>query len=108
MLPPSCLYSIQPSTKATAMHTRILFTTSILFLFALTTFSQKKNTSPPSKADALKKEVMTAIDGKKKDAQVMVDKVFSFAELGFQEKETSAYLTGILEKNGFTIQRGIA
>ena len=37
----------------------------------------------------------------KKQAQVMVDTVFSFGELGFQEVETSKYLTGILEKEGF-------
>jgi aminobenzoyl-glutamate utilization protein B len=43
-----------------------------------------------------------------KQAQVMVDSVFSFGELGFQEYETSKYLTGILEKEGFTIERGIA
>ena len=40
--------------------------------------------------------------------QQMVDMVFSFSELGFQEVETSRYLTGILEKEGFTIERGYA
>jgi aminobenzoyl-glutamate utilization protein B len=34
--------------------------------------------------------------------------VFSFGELGFQEFETSKYLTGILEKNGFAIERGLS
>ncbi len=43
-----------------------------------------------------------------KEAQVMVDMVFSFGELGFQEVETSKYLTGILEKEGFKIERGIS
>jgi len=38
--------------------------------------------------------------------QQMNDMVFSFAELGFQEFETAKYLTGILEKEGFTIERG--
>ena len=38
----------------------------------------------------------------------MVDMLFSYAELGFQETETSAYLTNILSKNGFTIEKGIA
>jgi aminobenzoyl-glutamate utilization protein B len=38
----------------------------------------------------------------------MVDQIFSFGELGFQEVETSRYLTEILEKNGFTVQRGFA
>src|ERR1044071_3581839 len=40
--------------------------------------------------------------------QQMVDQVFSFGELGFQEFETSKYLTAILEKNGFKIERGFA
>jgi aminobenzoyl-glutamate utilization protein B len=40
--------------------------------------------------------------------QVMVDQVFSYGELGFQEFETSKYLTGLLEENGFTVERGVA
>jgi aminobenzoyl-glutamate utilization protein B len=40
--------------------------------------------------------------------QQMVDMVFSFGELGFQEFETQRYLTGILKQNGFTIENGIA
>ena len=41
-------------------------------------------------------------------AQVIVDSVFSFGELGFQEVETSRYLTGVLRDNGFEIEEGIA
>jgi aminobenzoyl-glutamate utilization protein B len=41
-------------------------------------------------------------------AQQMVDSVFSFGELGFQEVETQRYLTAILEKEGFSVQRGVA
>jgi aminobenzoyl-glutamate utilization protein B len=40
--------------------------------------------------------------------QQMVDQVFSYAELGFQEFETSKYLTDVLEKNGFKVERGYA
>jgi aminobenzoyl-glutamate utilization protein B len=40
--------------------------------------------------------------------QQMTDMVFSFGELGFQEFETQKYLTGILAKNGFAIETGIA
>jgi len=40
--------------------------------------------------------------------QQMNDMVFSFSELGFQEFETMRYLTGILEKEGFTVERGVA
>ena len=38
----------------------------------------------------------------------MNDQVFSFGELGFQEFETSKYLTDILRKNGFTVQENLA
>src|SRR5260221_14022663 len=38
----------------------------------------------------------------------MVDMVFSFGELGFQEIETSKYITTILAKNGFNVEKGIA
>ncbi|MGE0104830.1 MAG: amidohydrolase [Blastocatellales bacterium] len=38
----------------------------------------------------------------------MVDQIFSYSELGFHEYETSKYLTGILEKSGFKVDRGVA
>jgi aminobenzoyl-glutamate utilization protein B len=58
--------------------------------------------------DTDKQALSDHVDKNAKLAQVMVDTVFSFGELGFQEIETSKYLTGILEKNGFKIERGIA
>jgi len=62
----------------------------------------------PAKLDALKTELSKEIESQQKNTQVMVDMVFSFGELGFQEVETSKYLTDILKKNGFTIEQGIA
>src|SRR5215475_8878038 len=62
----------------------------------------------PEKESAIKADLIGQIDGMKKQAQVMVDSVFSFGELGFQEFETSKYLTAILEKEGFKIEHGIA
>ena len=44
----------------------------------------------------------------KEFTQQIVDQVFSFGELGFQEFETSRYCIGILKKNGFAVQEGIA
>jgi aminobenzoyl-glutamate utilization protein B len=55
-----------------------------------------------------KAQVSKEIEGMKKQIQVMNDTVFSFAELGYQEYETSKYLTGLLEKEGFIVERGIA
>src|SRR5215469_4791852 len=62
----------------------------------------------PDKEAAMKADLNGQIDSMKKQAQVMVDSVFSFGELGFQEFETSKYLTGILEKEGFKVERGVA
>lgn len=60
------------------------------------------------RADTYKQEVAAAVDAMAKQAQVMVDSVFSFSELAHQEVETSRYLTGVLETNGFTVRRGVA
>ena len=57
---------------------------------------------------ALKRGVAEHVDSMAKLAQEMVDSVFSFGELGFQEFETSKYLTGLLEQQGFKIQRGVS
>jgi len=55
-----------------------------------------------------KREIAADIDAMKEFTQQMVDQVFSFGELGFQEFETSKYLTDILRKNGFRIQDSVA
>ena len=56
----------------------------------------------------LKAEVVAAVEIRKDQAQQINDRLFSFSELGFQEEETFTYLTALLEKEGFTVQRGIA
>jgi len=63
---------------------------------------------PDARIDRLKTEIAQEIDRMHPFSAQMVDMVFSFAELGFNEVETSKYLTGILEQNGFTIERGYA
>ncbi len=84
----------------------------LLLLFVASSFGScavaQQMSAEDKKLAALKKEAKTKIDQKAKMAQVMVDKVFSFAELGFQEEETSKYLTGILKENGFTVEEGIS
>ena len=62
----------------------------------------------PQKEAAIKADLSGQIDGMKKQAQVMVDTVFSFGELGFQEFETSKYLSDLLEKEGFKVETGVA
>src|SRR5882762_5359013 len=62
--------------------------------------------TPP--LDDLKREAVREVDQLRTLTQQMVDQIFSYSELGFQEYETSRYLTALLEKNGFQVQRGVA
>jgi aminobenzoyl-glutamate utilization protein B len=61
-----------------------------------------------SKIEKLKAEAASEVDKYAVLGQQINDMLFSFAELGFQEWETLHYLTNLLEKNGFKVQRGIA
>ncbi|MGQ0646865.1 MAG: amidohydrolase [Gemmatimonadaceae bacterium] len=63
---------------------------------------------PDPRLEKLKIEALAKVESRAKMVQEIVDMLFSFGELGMQEVETSSYLTGILEKNGFTIERGVA
>ncbi len=59
----------------------------------------------PTSLPALKGEAVKEVDKLQTLTQQMADEIFSFNELGFQEFETSRYVTGMLEKNGFHIER---
>jgi aminobenzoyl-glutamate utilization protein B len=61
-----------------------------------------------SRIESLKAAAVGGVEARRKLAQVINDTVFSFGELAYQEFETSKYLTGLLEKNGFTVERGVA
>ena len=58
--------------------------------------------------DALRQRLVTATEAQAKLAQVLNDSLFSYAELGFQELESSTLLARTLEAHGFTVERGIA
>jgi aminobenzoyl-glutamate utilization protein B len=60
------------------------------------------------KTAKLKADAIKDVESMKEFSQQMVDSIFSFGELGFQEIETHRYLVDILKKNGFTVQEGIA
>ena len=62
----------------------------------------------PASLDSLKAEAVAEVDHLQTFTQQMVDQIFSYSELGFQEFETSRYVTAILEKNGFKIEHGTA
>jgi len=55
-----------------------------------------------------KQNVGLEVDAMQENIQKWNDSVFSFGELGFQEYETTKFLTAILRQNGFTVQEGVA
>jgi aminobenzoyl-glutamate utilization protein B len=61
-----------------------------------------------ARIEKLKAEAAADVESMKDLTQQMVDSIFSFGELGFQETETHRYVVGILKNNGFTVQEGIA
>jgi aminobenzoyl-glutamate utilization protein B len=84
-----------------------LFISLLLCLFSATALAQGPKADAATIAE-LKEEVRQKVQDRAKLAQVMVDKVFSFSELGFHEVETSKYLTDILKEHGFDVEYGIS
>ena len=74
-------------------------------IFALTTVTA---TTAQSGFSGLKADAVAGVDDRAKMVQEIVDSLFSFSELGFQEFETQRYLTAILEANGFSVEAGVA
>ncbi|HJR36018.1 MAG TPA: amidohydrolase, partial [Gemmatimonadales bacterium] len=90
------------------MRSSLSFT--VLSLLAAPLAAQATPAATPSdpRLEALKRELISDIDTRAKFTQEMVDQIFSFGELGFQEVETSKYLIALLRKEGFRIEEGYA
>jgi aminobenzoyl-glutamate utilization protein B len=68
--------------------------------------AQPPAATPP--LTGLKAEAAALVEADAKLTQEIVDSLFSFAELGFQEFETQRYLTAILVREGFAVERGVS
>jgi aminobenzoyl-glutamate utilization protein B len=98
-------------TQTTHMRKRLSFILpACLFvnLFFITSLQSQNKVYDSAAISAFKKQVLPLVAAKEKQVQEMVDMIFSFGELGFQEIETSKYLTDILIKNGFSVEKGIS
>ena len=73
---------------------------------SLATNAQELSRKEQRQMNALMEEMDAEIDSLARFSQIMVDKIYSFSELGYQEKETSAYIVGLLEENGFDVEWG--
>ncbi|MFQ5572501.1 MAG: amidohydrolase, partial [Rhodothermales bacterium] len=83
-----------------------LFLLTIVLIAPL--FASAQTRVDSTRLAALMDEAAADVQAMAKASQVMVDMIFSFSELGFQEIETSRYVTSVLEKNGFSVEHGIS
>ena len=89
---------------------------AILFVLAglLTLVAETSPQQDPARllaspeVDRLKDQIALDVESRRDFTQQMVDSIFSFSELGFQEYETQRYVTEILEDHGFSVERGVA
>ena len=85
-----------------------VFLVTALLAWAPLTGAQTTLSEEDLRLAALKADAARQVDALAVLTQQMVDSVFSFAELGFQEVESSRYLTAVLEQHGFRVTRGVA
>jgi len=70
--------------------------------------AEEMQTDVDARLDTYKADVVNDVASMATFTQQMVDSIFSFGELGFQEFETAKYCAEILRRNGFTIEEGIS
>lgn len=81
----------------------------LIILLSLTLpFSIMAKAQDTAKIAAIKEEVSQSVEENKKLIQEIVDSLFSFSELGFQEFETQRYISDILLDNGFRVDKEVA
>ena len=77
------------------------------FLLAFIALCPASIGAQPS-SDALRQEARERAGAQAKLVQEIVDSLFSFSELGYQEFESAKYVTDTLKRNGFRIKMGAA
>ena len=101
-----------PSVRVLSTITATTIVGLVFATLVVATPQQQTQTPAPDDADPrladFKAEVLVDVEARRDFTQKMVDSIFSFNELGFQEFETQRYVTDILEAHGFTVERGIA
>ncbi|MBL7847057.1 MAG: amidohydrolase [Cyclobacteriaceae bacterium] len=61
-----------------------------------------------AEAQKTKQEIIKSIDARGEQYAATAKKIWDFAEVGFQEKQSSALLQQLLKENGFSVQDNVA
>ncbi len=76
--------------------------------FALLTPPAAAQQPDAARLDRLKDEVAREVQARARFTAQIVDQIFSYGELGFQEVESSRFLVRLLRDSGFTVEEGYA
>jgi aminobenzoyl-glutamate utilization protein B len=87
---------------------RLLFAGMLLGWIAGALQPAEAQRNQARRLDQFKREAVQEVEARAKLTQEIVDRIFSFGELGFQEFETSRYLVELLRREGFTVQENYA
>ena len=90
---------------------RFILSTMLALGIAAPLAAQAKPSKAPKPDPRLaryKQEAVADVESRAKFTQEVVDQIFSFGELGFQEFETSKFLVALLKKEGFSVEENYA
>ncbi len=90
------------------MTRRVLLAATLMMAATVTVADETTDSQAPAMLTDRALEATQAVESRAKLTQEIVDSLFSFSELGFQEVETQRYLTDLLEANGFTVEQGVS
>jgi aminobenzoyl-glutamate utilization protein B len=80
----------------------------VAVILAVTIPTQGAAAQDTLRLERLKSEAAESVGRNAPLVQRIVDQLFSYGELGFQEFESSRYLVALLRKEGFTVDTGVA
>ena len=85
----------------------LLLTLPLLFFLLSAPATAQVDAPDEARMADLMERVEAGVEARAGLIQEMVDMIFSFSELGFQEVETSRYIVSILRDHGFEVEEGI-
>jgi aminobenzoyl-glutamate utilization protein B len=100
--------SVAPSLRRSRPRQGDTLPRALAFALATALLAAGPVEAQSDRLEEWKAQLVESIDGRRTFTANVVDQIFSYAELGFQEFETSRYLVDLLRAEGFTVEEGVA
>ena len=99
---------MSPFIIPTIRTSLVLLSAAVLLVGPAGGQGRPKAPKPDPRLGRFKQELVQDVESRAKFTQEVVDQIFSYGELGFQEFETSKFLVALLRKEGFTVEENYA